>query len=174
MGRIFYLSEEQSKVFSISFYSFKGMLKTVYSDNGMLLRRNVWESDLLKEKLKNYTQSGHTIKEWEIGKLGHFAGYHCSWCYSPEGIRTKLLSAQKHDKPRWGDYPEKTDLKYIADLIKTGGWFDDTTPYIRVNEEKEKKFYAPPYILNHRDKFRYLLELELDSDELGSRGKQRG
>ena len=102
------------------------MLKTVYSDNGMLLRRNVWESDLLKDKLKNYTQSGHTIKEWEIGKLGHFAGYHCSWCYSPEGIRTKLLSAQKHDKPRWGDYPEKTDLNYIAELIKTGGWFFST------------------------------------------------
>lgn len=37
-----------------------------------------------------------------------------------------MLSAQKHDTPRWGNYPEKTNLTYIANLIRTGGWFDDT------------------------------------------------
>ncbi len=67
-----------------------------------------------------------TFSEWDLGSLGHYAGHHCSWCYDPQGIRTKLESAQKHDKPRWGDFPEKTDLKYIAGLIREGGWFDDT------------------------------------------------
>ena len=66
------------------------------------------------------------FSEWDLGSLGHYAGHHCSWCYDPQGIRTKLESAQKHDKPRWGDFPEKTDLKYIAGLIREGGWFDDT------------------------------------------------
>ena len=134
-----------------------GMLSTVYSNNSMLLRRNVWENDLLKKNVKNYT---NPIKEWEIGTLGHYAGYHCSWCYKPEGIRTKLLSAQKHDKPRWGDYPEKTNVTYIANLIRTGGWFDGKFPFIRVHEDQDTSdFYAPKYILDHRDRFEYLLEI---------------
>ncbi len=86
-----------------------------------------------------------------------FPGYHCSWCYNPEGIRTKLMSAQKHDKPRWGDYPEKTNVTYIAKLIKTGGWFDDKHPFIKVTDTSQK-FYAPQYILDNPDRFNYLLK----------------
>ena len=137
-----------------------GMLRDVYSNNAMLLRRNVWDNELLSDKVKNYTTtSGNVIREWDVGKLGHYAGYHCSWCYSPDGIRTKLLSAQKHDKPRWGDYPEKTNLSYIANLIHTGGWFDGTRPFIQELFTPDKKFYAPQYMLEHRDRFRHLLEL---------------
>ena len=51
-----------------------GMLKNVYGNNAMLLRRNVWENELLEERVKNYTKSGHQIREWDLGKLGHFAG----------------------------------------------------------------------------------------------------
>ena len=105
-------------------------------------------------------RGGHTLPfhEWELGGLEHYAGYHCSWCYSPEGIRTKLLSAQKHDKPRWGDYPEKTDVGYIAKLIRIGGWFDDTQPFIKTSPESHPNNYAPKYILDHREKFSYLLD----------------
>jgi len=40
-----------------------GMLHKVYGDNGMLLRRNVWKDDLLKERVKNYTEiEGNVIK----------------------------------------------------------------------------------------------------------------
>lgn len=60
----------------------------------------MWTADDLRERVKNYTLAGNVIKEWDIGTLGHYAGYHCSWCYKPEGIRTKLLSAQKDDSPR--------------------------------------------------------------------------
>ena len=105
-------------------------------------------------------RGGYTIPfhEWELGSIGHYAGYHCSWCYDPEGIRTKLLSAQKHDKPRWGDYPEKTDVNYIAKLIRTGGWFDDTLPFIKNHPDTHPENYAPKYILDNRDKFKYLLD----------------
>ena len=95
--------------------------------------------------------------EMDIGSIGHYAGYHCSWCYDPEGIRTKLLSAQKHDKPRWGDYPEKTDVNYIAKLIRIGGWFDDTQPFIKTSEESHPNSYAPKYFLDNKEKFKYLL-----------------
>ena len=96
--------------------------------------------------------------EWDAGTIEHYAGYHCSWCYDPEGIRTKLMSAQKHDKPRWGDYPEKTDVNYIAKLIRIGGWFDDTRPFIKTSQASQPKYYAPKYILENRDKFKYLLD----------------
>jgi beta-1,4-mannosyl-glycoprotein beta-1,4-N-acetylglucosaminyltransferase len=112
---------------------------------------------LLKEQVENYTSQGHVIKQWDIGTLDHYAGYHCSWCYNPEGILTKLLSAQKHDSPRWGDFPVKTNVSYISKLIRTGGWFDDTKPFIEV-KDYGNKFYAPKYILENADRFIYLLK----------------
>ncbi len=141
-----------------------GMLRDVYGNNGMLMRRNVWSDDLLKKRVEKYGRS--KIREWDFGKLDYYAGFHCSWCYNPEGIRTKLLSAQKHDKPRWGDYPEKTNVTYIAELIRTGGWFDGTHPYIRVDEAKTpEKVYAPEFMRRNRRQFQHLLELP-KTDEL--------
>ena len=47
-----------------------GMLREVYSNNAMLLRRNVWDNELLSDKLKNYTsKSSFRVKEWDVGKL---------------------------------------------------------------------------------------------------------
>jgi hypothetical protein len=37
----------------------------------------------------------------KIGIEGDYAGYHCSWCTSPEGIVMKLRSAGHQDFPRW-------------------------------------------------------------------------
>ena len=48
------------------------------------------------------------------------AGWHCSWCFSPEGIRKKLLDAPKSDYPRFGDDVAKTTVDYIKRLIKHG------------------------------------------------------
>ena len=42
-----------------------------------------------------------------------------------KGIRLKLETAQRHDKPRWGDYPEKLDLDYIQGIDKPR-WVDYT------------------------------------------------
>jgi hypothetical protein len=49
-----------------------------------------------------------------------------------QGIREKLLSAQRHDSPRWGDYPEKTQLPYLEELIRQGAWFDGSRPFIPI------------------------------------------
>ena len=56
----------------------------------------------------------------QIGNVESYAGFHCSWCLTPIAIQTKLLSAQKDDKPRWGDYPEKMKIDYIKSLISKG------------------------------------------------------
>ena len=93
-----------------------------------------------------------------MGQIGHYGGWHCSWCYSPEGIRTKLQSAQRDDKPRWGDYPDKLDLQYIAGLVRTGQWFDGNHSLISVSQKNTPlHIYAPEYIIENEEKFGYLL-----------------
>ena len=68
----------------------------------MFCRRNVWSDPLLADRLANYTKSSSSsngvrrVREWTAGAVGHYAGYHCSWCYHPEGIRTKFVAL----KPR--------------------------------------------------------------------------
>ena len=39
---------------------------------------------------------------FQIGVSLKYAGYHCSWCLSPEGISVKLHSAIHQDFLRWG------------------------------------------------------------------------
>lgn len=79
-------------------------------------------------------------------------------CYRPEGIRLKLTSAQKDDKPRWGDYKEKLDLDYIAGLIRTGHWFDGSKPFFLVKAQRSgDERYAPAFVWRNRQRFDYLL-----------------
>ena len=156
-----YLDIRKEKLLQLWVVCTVGMLKMIYGNNSMLMRGNYWEHPRLQKYVQNYTSNypERKLKSWDIGKIGHYAGYHCSWCYDPQGIRTKLLSAQKHDSPRWGDFPEKTDVAYIANLIRTGEWFDGEKPFLKVQENETKELYAPEYILNHRQQFKYLLEL---------------
>jgi len=66
------------------------------------------------------------LEEWTAGSTGKdVTGWHCSWCFDVDGIRTKLVSAQKGDFPRWGDYPAKLNASYIKRLISHGIWFND-------------------------------------------------
>ena len=68
------------------------------------------------------------IQEWAAGGTGKdVAGWHCSWCFDVDGIRTKLVSAMNADFPRWGDYPAKQNASYIKRLIAQGIWFDDVS-----------------------------------------------
>ena len=86
------------------------------------------------------------------------SGWHCSWCFSPEGIRKKLLDAPNSDFPRYGDYPGKTEPKYIERLIKYGLYFDlspiGSGQMVNMTTDPE---FAPPYILQNKELFRNLL-----------------
>jgi len=68
------------------------------------------------------------------------------------------MAAQKDDKPRWGDYPEKLDLTYIAGLIDKGAWFDGSKPFFLVNPQSDgDKNYAPQFVWRNKERFDYLL-----------------
>ncbi|XP_043535946.1 beta-1,4-mannosyl-glycoprotein 4-beta-N-acetylglucosaminyltransferase-like isoform X1 [Chiloscyllium plagiosum] len=131
------------------------MLFMVYNGDGIKLRRREY---YLMPNFRLYENStGHILVPWAVGSPLHFAGWHCSWCFKPEGIRYKLLSAQNGDFPRWGNYQEKRDLSYIRELIQTGGWFDGTEQEYPPADPKEH-MYAPKYLLQNLNKYRYMLE----------------
>nr|XP_699442.5 beta-1,4-mannosyl-glycoprotein 4-beta-N-acetylglucosaminyltransferase [Danio rerio] len=132
-----------------------GMLRDVYDNDGIRLRRREYYTMPGFRKYENDT--GHILVQWSIGSPFHFAGWHCSWCFTPEGIHFKLISAQNGDFPRWGDYEDKRDLNYIRELIRTGGWFDGSVQEYPPSDPKEH-MYAPKYMLEHYDLYRYLLE----------------
>ena len=48
-------------------------------------------------------------------------------------------------------------LSYISNLIQEGKWFDGSKPLSFVSEQEDPD-YAPEFILNHREKFKKLLE----------------
>ncbi|KAL6460720.1 hypothetical protein MHYP_G00306860 [Metynnis hypsauchen] len=131
------------------------MLVSVYKRDGILLRRRDYFS---MPGFRQYEKkSGHVLIPWSIGSPVHYAGWHCSWCFKPEGIYYKLVSAQNGDFPRWGDFVEKRKLSYIQELIRTGGWFDGSTPHYPPAKPNEHMF-APKYLLDNSERYDYLLK----------------
>ncbi|CAL4068311.1 unnamed protein product, partial [Meganyctiphanes norvegica] len=113
---------------------------------------------ILREKFSNNTWMIRPKRDsmaWWAGTVGHYAGWHCSWCFSPSGIVRKLDSAQAADRPRWGDYPEKKNLTYIQHLINEGRWFDDKGRFaeVKINEP----MYAPKYLMENYAKYKTML-----------------
>ena len=99
----------------------------------------------------------------EVGIAGDYAGHHCSWCFkTPDEVRTKLISQNLADGPRYGRMKEKLDLDYIKRLTETGEWFDGTKPTREVNSDEIKDF-APKYVLEYWKKYEYLLKRGTDS-----------
>ncbi|XP_038163542.1 beta-1,4-mannosyl-glycoprotein 4-beta-N-acetylglucosaminyltransferase isoform X2 [Cyprinodon tularosa] len=130
------------------------MLHDVYDEDGIKLRRREYYTMPGFRKYENDT--GHILVQWSLGSPVHFAGWHCSWCFTPEGIYFKLVSAQNGDFPRWGDYEDKRDLNYIRELIRTGGWFDGSVQEYPPADPKEH-MYAPKYMLDNPQRYHYLL-----------------
>lgn len=129
-----------------------GMLRDVYKNYTHGIRSGRISIGDFPE-FKVYRQSHH-IRLWHAGDLNYFAGWHCTSCFDPEQIRTKFMSAQNGDFPRWGSFKEKMNLTYIARLVREGRWFDDVT---RFDKAKNDSFYAPKYILNNARKYKDLL-----------------
>lgn len=134
-----------------------GMLRELLDDNVFYIRKkNLWQHHLLAKKLRKYRSEGHLVKDWVAGTVGHYAGWHCSWCFSPENMVYKMDSAQAADLPRWGDFPQKKNLTYITSRIWQGIWFDDELRYIPVKNSLDR-FYAPRYMLDHPEEYRSIL-----------------
>lgn len=136
-----------------------GMFRYVFNNDAYQLRSTDYQNQA-SDKLHAYIASGAHIYDWHMGDNGVLSGWHCSWCLPPSRIRIKLTSAINADFPRWGDFPEKLEIPYLRNLVKTGTWFDDKTRFgMLVNSQNEEAF-APQYLLNNLDKFPYLLNLE--------------
>ncbi|XP_028843726.1 beta-1,4-mannosyl-glycoprotein 4-beta-N-acetylglucosaminyltransferase a isoform X2 [Denticeps clupeoides] len=132
-----------------------GMLMAVYKCNGILLRRREYYT--LPDFRTYEKTTGRMLLPWSVGSPVHYAGWHCSWCFKPEGVYYKLISAQNGDFPRWGDFKEKQELSYIRELIRTGGWFDGSVPEYPPTNPKEHMF-APKYLLDNYERYKHLLE----------------
>lgn len=97
--------------------------------------------------------------EWTIGDMKHPAGWHCSWCFSPDGIIIKMTSAQNGDFPRWGDYPELQNRTKINEMIVSGTYFDGNSCNMQfVGDPETDRFFAPRFLLENKHRFKYLLD----------------
>lgn len=139
--------------------------QSIHDPTAMTVRffRDFYDYDASKVRSDLYRHNSVALQKFstlglDVGPLNiDSAGWHCSWCFHPSGVRKKLLDAPFSDYPRYGDYPGKTEVKYIQRLIKHGLYFDGSK--IRNGEVKEEEEdFAPQYILGNRDKFLYLIE----------------
>ncbi|XP_042890840.1 beta-1,4-mannosyl-glycoprotein 4-beta-N-acetylglucosaminyltransferase-like [Penaeus japonicus] len=152
-----WISGEKEKLTVVNSAATVGMLRRVLLNNTFYIRKkDVWKNQKLSEALEKYQKEGHLVKDWVAGTIGHYAGWHCSWCFSPPNIIKKMDSAQANDKPRWGDYPEKKNIAYITSRLWEGRWFDDKLQLLRVKDSGQR-FYAPKYFLENPDLYRSLL-----------------
>ena len=130
-----------------------------YNYDASLIRSSHFAKETKKnvELQKQYKQNGTKV---QLFKCSNDAGWHCSYCFKPEGIRKKLLDAPRSDYPRHGDDPEKTRLNYIKGLIREGKDFDgelfrgSTKNQLTVAKDVE---IAPSYMLKNQTQFGYLL-----------------
>ena len=161
----FYWTVIDSKFGTVKYTDFETAAMTVgffqdpYDYDASMIRGADFTTDNDKNnKLKKiYKEGGKKIQLFECSDN---AGWHCSYCLRPVGIRKKLLDAPRSDWPRWGDDERKSSIPYIKELIKTGRYFDGK--YLRgstnntLTEQKDSDM-APKYVLLHPEKFQYLL-----------------
>lgn len=138
-----------------------GFLTHVFSSNAIWIRSAPAHIQTESSKLNAYLvmkkQEGSKslIGLWSFGNTTHPAGWHCSWCASLDRIRVKLTSAQNGDFPRWGDFPQKRKLTYIAKIVREGLWFDDTSKMTFISNITH--FYAPCGLLHNPEKYKHVL-----------------
>ena len=136
-----------------------GFFRDFYKYDASVIKGSEFEKDneLNVALKKSYTEKGKRIK---LFKCAEDAGWHCSYCFKPEGVRKKLLDAPVSDWPRWGDDPVKSNATYIRNLIRNGQFFDSryfrgsTSNVLTLETDPE---IAPQYMLQNLDKFKYLI-----------------
>merc|ERR1739844_483642 len=132
------------------------VLRDIYKNDSSLIRRGLYykTQEDVKSTVKKYNEKGLPIDQMSVID----AGWHCSWCFKPQGIRAKLLDAPNSDFPRFGDDRARTDVAYIRRLIKHGLYFN--LYRIRkggeVDAAKDKEF-APSFMQRYPEKYAHLL-----------------
>ena len=134
------------------------MLNEVFHNDIYLLRTQEYHEKYAAD-IDAYIKRGGNVSDWVLGDNGVYAGWHCSWCMSPDRIRIKLTSAINADFPRWGDYPSKLNLDYIRSLIKSGTWFDDTTKFGALVHADGDPYFAPKWLTNNFEDYKILLDI---------------
>jgi len=132
------------------------VLNQVYQNDSSLLRKAGYykETNGVSKSYPELNQHGVILDQISVMN----AGWHCSWCFKPEGIRAKLLDAPHSDFPRYGDDKAKTTVSYIKRLIKHGIYFNLVKLSKQENNVIYDPDYAPPFMLQHFDKYSYLLK----------------
>ena len=112
----FFLAKSVLKLIIITyFYTLKvtiDVLRDIYKNDSSLIRRGLYykTQDDVKPAVENLTAKGLSIEQMSVID----AGWHCSWCFKPQGIRAKLLDAPNSDFPRFGDVIFNTYLSTCA------------------------------------------------------------
>ena len=72
--------ERTQVIYSVGFV---GILRDVMDDNPFLIRdRNALNKEPFATRLYKYsTEHPNLIEPWIAGDVGHYAGWHCSWCF---------------------------------------------------------------------------------------------
>ncbi len=133
------------------------LLQFILNGNVYDIRKAPTNVNRDNRKLDKYRRKfGGRIKPWSFGSSKQHAGWHCSWCFTPKGIRHKMLSAHASDNPRWGSILGKTSLPYLENLRENGIWFDGKKTFIAVKSSAPS--YAPMWLQNNPTRFSYLLQ----------------
>ena len=133
------------------------VLRDIYKNDSSLIRRGLYyktQPDVQSIVLKYNNEKGIPVDQCAVID----AGWHCSWCFKPQGIRAKLLDAPNSDFPRFGDDRARTDVAYIRRLIKHGLYFN----LARVRKDGEidvakDSEFAPSFMLRYPEKYSHLL-----------------
>ena len=102
-----------------------------------------------------YKTRGTKVKSWTVSDE---SGWHCSWCFPPEGILKKMIDAPRSDFPRWGDHPEVANLSNIKKFIAEGTYFDGRPIGRHSGNAANSNISAPEFILRNPEKFKHLLK----------------
>ncbi|XP_023327678.1 beta-1,4-mannosyl-glycoprotein 4-beta-N-acetylglucosaminyltransferase [Eurytemora carolleeae] len=123
------------------------LVHNIFNDSFWSIRQKLHKK---AKYAKSIAEQNITVESWTIGSVGHYAGYHCSWCMPIPGIQNKLISAQSDDGPRWGDYPEKVEPDFIENIRESGTWFDLVSKFRLIE-------FAPSYVLKNFNKFKDII-----------------
>ena len=84
------LNNYQEELLEVTAVSTMEMVWRVCQNNTFLIRKDMSMYEQFQDRLSLYRAEGHRVNAWTAGSREHYAGYHCSWCYRPDGIRFSL------------------------------------------------------------------------------------